>query len=195
MDERPDAVINIIDCTAAERGLYLTLQLLSLGLPTVVAFNMADELRAGGGRIDTGVFSKALGVRFVYCCFCAAKDRHTGADRRRRPRCARGKCIRAVSVYGRMRFCRPRAARRRRLDFRSRRSAVAVRRRKLLEGDAPLETRLHLTAAQRALLERRRADVAQAVGCDCESAMIDNVYRFITTLCQTALQRAASPCR
>lgn len=65
MDERPDAVINIIDCTAAERGLYLTLQLLSLGLPTVVAFNMADELRAGGGRIDTGVFSKALGVRCI----------------------------------------------------------------------------------------------------------------------------------
>ena len=61
-DERPDAVINIIDCTAAERGLYLTLQLLSLGLPTVVAFNMADELRAGGGRIDTAAFSAALDV-------------------------------------------------------------------------------------------------------------------------------------
>ena len=61
-DERPDAVINIIDCTAAERGLYLTLQLLSLGLPTVVAFNMADEMRAGGGHIDTAAFSAALDV-------------------------------------------------------------------------------------------------------------------------------------
>ena len=192
MDERPDAVINIIDCTAAERGLYLTLQLLSLGLPTVVAFNMADELRAGGGRIDTGVFSKALGVR----CIAVSALQRTGirALTDAAVRAAREGSASALFPYtGACAF----AVRELRGAVASISEAAGVpslfAARKLLEGDAPLETRLHLTAAQRALLERRRADVAQAVGCDCESAMIDNVYRFITTLCQTALQRAASP--
>ena len=192
MDERPDAVINIIDCTAAERGLYLTLQLLSLGLPTVVAFNMADELRAGGGRIDTGVFSKALGVR----CIAVSALQRTGirALTDAAVRAAREGSASALFPYtGACAF----AVRELRGAVASISEAAGVpslfAARKLLEGDAPLETRLHLTAAQRALLERRRADVTQAVGCDCESAMIDNVYRFITTLCQTALQRAASP--
>ena len=65
--------------------------------------------------------------------------------------------------------------------------------RKLLEGDAPLEKRLRLPPSVRALLERQRAAVERETGFDCESAMIDNAYRFITALCGKALHRAATP--
>ena len=96
-DERPDAVINIIDCTAAERGLYLTLQLLSLGLPTVVAFNMADEMRAGGGHIDTAAFSAALDVP----CIAVSALRKSGirALTDAAVRVAQEKCVSSVFPY------------------------------------------------------------------------------------------------
>lgn len=58
----PDAVINIVDATCLERGLYLTVQLLELGLPVVVAMNMMDEVRKGGGTVDTQALEKGLGV-------------------------------------------------------------------------------------------------------------------------------------
>ena len=47
--EKPDAVINIVDGTSLERNLYLTLQILETGIPTVIALNMMDEVTAGGG--------------------------------------------------------------------------------------------------------------------------------------------------
>ena len=53
MNEKPDGIINIVDATNIERNLYLTLQLLEMHIPTVVALNMMDEVRAnGGGRYD-----------------------------------------------------------------------------------------------------------------------------------------------
>ena len=59
--ERPDAVLNIVDGTNMERNLYLTTQLLELGLPVVVALNMTDLVRKNGGRVDTQKLGEALG--------------------------------------------------------------------------------------------------------------------------------------
>lgn len=63
--ERPDLIINAADSTALERALYLTLQLRGLGIPTVLALNMSDELRAGGGSVDENSLSGALGLPVV----------------------------------------------------------------------------------------------------------------------------------
>ena len=63
--ERPDVIINAADATALERGLYLSLQLTQLGIPTVLALNMSDELRAGGGSVDERSLSAALGLPVV----------------------------------------------------------------------------------------------------------------------------------
>ncbi|MCQ2428457.1 MAG: ferrous iron transport protein B [Clostridia bacterium] len=63
--EKPDAIINIIDGTNIERNLYLTLQLLELRVPTVMALNMMDEVRANGGSIDIEGLSEALGIPVV----------------------------------------------------------------------------------------------------------------------------------
>ena len=62
---KPDGIINIVDATNIERNLYLTLQLLELRIPTVVALNMMDELTGNGGSVDIQKMSKALGVPVV----------------------------------------------------------------------------------------------------------------------------------
>ena len=65
IDGKPDGIINIVDATNIERNLYLTLQLLELKIPMVVALNMMDEVRDNGGTIDVHLMSKQLGVPVV----------------------------------------------------------------------------------------------------------------------------------
>ncbi|MGI6167027.1 MAG: ferrous iron transport protein B, partial [Eubacteriales bacterium] len=62
---KPDGIINIVDATNIERNLYLTLQLLELNIPTVIALNMMDEVRASGGTVDTKLLSELIGVPVV----------------------------------------------------------------------------------------------------------------------------------
>ena len=65
LNNRPEGIINIIDATNIERNLYLTLQLLELRIPTVLALNMMDEVRSNGGTVDISGLSRELGVPVV----------------------------------------------------------------------------------------------------------------------------------
>ena len=65
LNSKPDGIINIVDATNIERNLYLTLQLLTLRAPTVLALNMMDEVRANGGSIDVPRLSAALDIPVV----------------------------------------------------------------------------------------------------------------------------------
>ena len=65
VNEKPDAILNIVDGTNIERNLYLTTQLIELGLPVVVAVNMIDLVRRNGDTIDLKKLSKALGCQVV----------------------------------------------------------------------------------------------------------------------------------
>ncbi len=65
INERPDAILNIIDGTNLERNLYLTTQLTELGIPVVVAINMMDVVRKNGDKINTEELSRALGCKIV----------------------------------------------------------------------------------------------------------------------------------
>ena len=65
LNQKPDGIINIVDATNIERNLYLTLQLLELRVPMVLALNMMDEVRANGGSIDVQKMSAALGIPVV----------------------------------------------------------------------------------------------------------------------------------
>ncbi len=65
LDEKPDAIINIVDATNIERNLYLTMQLLEMDRPMVVALNMMDELTGNGGSIDVNTMEAKLGVPVV----------------------------------------------------------------------------------------------------------------------------------
>ena len=64
-EQNPDGIINIIDATNVERNFYLTLQLLELQIPVVIALNMMDEVRANGGTIKIDILKEELGVPVV----------------------------------------------------------------------------------------------------------------------------------
>ena len=65
LDGKPDGIINIVDATNIERNLYLTLQLLELNLPMVLALNMMDEVRANGGTVNVKKLSESLGIPVI----------------------------------------------------------------------------------------------------------------------------------
>ncbi|MBR1383430.1 MAG: 50S ribosome-binding GTPase, partial [Ruminococcus sp.] len=65
LDEKPKAIINIVDATNIERNLYLTMQLLEMQVPMVVALNMMDEMTANGGAVDVNKMEELLGVPVV----------------------------------------------------------------------------------------------------------------------------------
>ena len=65
INEKPDGIINIVDATNIERNLYLTLQLLELRVPTVLALNMMDEVRENGGGVDVKKMSALLGIPVI----------------------------------------------------------------------------------------------------------------------------------
>lgn len=65
VNEKPNVIINIIDGTKLERNLYLTLQLMEIGVPIVVAINMMDVVRKNGGKIHIEKLSKILGIKVV----------------------------------------------------------------------------------------------------------------------------------
>ena len=65
LKQKPDAIINIVDATNIERNLYLTLQLLTLRVPMVIALNMMDEVRENGGSIDINEMEELLGVPVI----------------------------------------------------------------------------------------------------------------------------------
>lgn len=76
INECPDAILNIIDGTSLERSLYLTTQLVELGIPVVIAINMMDVIRKNGYEIDTAGLEKELGVKIVE--ISALKEAGTG---------------------------------------------------------------------------------------------------------------------
>ena len=84
----PDGIINIIDATNIERNLYLTLQLIELGLPMVLALNMMDEVRANGGSVDVRALSEELGIP----ASCPSAQRKTTA--------LKSSCVRPSAPYG-----------------------------------------------------------------------------------------------
>ena len=65
IDEKPDCIINIVDATNIERNLYLSMQLMELDIPVVLALNMMDELRGNGGSIHINEMEEALGIPVV----------------------------------------------------------------------------------------------------------------------------------
>ena len=65
LEEKPTGLINIVDATNIERNLYLTLQLMELGIPIVLALNMRDEVRGNGGTVNINLMEKMLGIPVI----------------------------------------------------------------------------------------------------------------------------------
>lgn len=79
--ERPDAILNIVDGTNLERNLYLTTQLMELGIPVIMAINMIDIVEKNGDEIDTEILSRQLGCEVVKISALKGKGIKEAADK------------------------------------------------------------------------------------------------------------------
>ncbi|MEM0144615.1 MAG: FeoB small GTPase domain-containing protein [Thermoplasmata archaeon] len=67
MSEKPDVIINVVDASILERNLYLTLQVLELGIPTVICLNQMDQAKKKGIEINTKLLEEKLGIPIIEC--------------------------------------------------------------------------------------------------------------------------------
>ncbi len=185
--ERPGVILNIVDATNIERNLYLSLQLLTLGLPMVIALNMMDEVRSNGGSIDIAQMEKELGVFIVP--ISASRNEGLVELMERVEEALHGKNPGGESCPRRIDFCSGPAhkalhsishiieERARSAGFEPRFAAT-----KLVEGDSPMEKALNLIPADQDIINRIIREMETEMNTDREAAMADMRYTFIEGL-------------
>ncbi|MEG1727215.1 MAG: ferrous iron transport protein B [Acidaminococcaceae bacterium] len=186
---KPDAIINVVDATSIERSLYLTLQVIELNLPTIIALNMMDELISSGNSIDIKQLEETLGVPVVPISASnnegvdellarALKLAETRALPKRLDFCS-GEVHRAIHSIAHL--IEPRV---RHMGLPLRFSAT-----KLIEGDDPMAAELQLTANEIDIIGHVTDDMEKALGTDREAAMADMRYCYIETLCTATVHK------
>ena len=180
LDGKPDGIINIVDATNIERNLYLTLQLLELRIPMVVALNMMDEVRANGGSIDVKLMSSRLGVPVVP--ICAAKNEGVSELVDQIVNAVKKRVLPSVQDFcpdGPVHRCIHAAAHV--IEDHARNIGVSPRfcATKLIEGDAALAGRLELDENERELIEHSVLEMERETGFDRNEALADMRYGFI----------------
>lgn len=183
LNGQADGIINIVDATNIERNLYLTLQLIEMQIPMVLALNMMDEVHANGGTVDVQQMSEKLGIPVIP--ISAAKGEGVSELVRQirhvvrhniRPAvhdfCADGpvhRCIHAVSHL---------------IEDHARRNNIAPRffATKLIEGDETMADRLELDQNERELLEHTVVEMEHDSGFDRNEALADMRYCFIESV-------------
>ena len=195
LEEKPRAIINIIDATNIERNMYLTIQLLEMNIPMVVALNMMDEVRGNGGSIDINKLESLLGVPVIPISaargegieelvdhaihvahyqerplrqdFCDEND-HGGAVHR---------CLHAVAHL---------------IEDHAERADLPVRfaSSKIIEGDSLLLEKLGLDQNEKQLLNHIIVQMENERGMDKSAAIADMRYAFIFKICGQTVYRA-----
>ena len=185
--DKPNGIINIVDATNIERNLYLTMQLMELGVPMVLALNMMDEVRGNGGSVRINAMEEALGIPVIPISaaknegieelvdhalhvaryreapkrsdFCDPED-HGGAVHR---------CLHAVMHL---------------IEKRSGGAGIPVRfaATKVIEGDPRVLEALGLTESERQVLEQIISQMEEERGLDRSAAIADMRFSFIRGL-------------
>ncbi len=194
LNEKPKAIINILDATNIQRNMYLTMQLLEMNVPMVVALNMMDELTGNGGAIDINQMEHLLGVPVVPITasknqgvdelikhaihiayyqekplrqdFCSDSD-YKGAVHR---------CLHAVSHL---------------IEDHAEAAGIPVRfaASKLVEGDELVLEQLQLDQNEKETLEHIICQMEKERGLDRSAAMADMRFRFIRKVCSQTVTR------
>ena len=188
LNQKPDGIINIVDATNIERNLYLTLQLMEMRIPMVLALNMMDEVTSGGGTIDVKGMSKALGIPVVP--ISAVKNQ--GVDELIRIAVATAKSRTYPAVYD---FCTPGPVHRcihavvHQIEDHAEASGIPVRfaATKLIEGDEDIRARLELDQNELELIEHSVQEMETDCGMDRNAALADMRYNFIESVCRTTV--------
>lgn len=190
LHEKPEGIINIVDATNIERNLYLTLQLIDLHIPMVLALNMMDEVYNNGGSIDVKRMEEELGIPVIP--ISAIKNEGVEdlvsaifrvAEKKKSP-----------GIYD---FCEPGPVHRcihgiyhqvedhaKKIGINARFAAV-----KCIEGDADIIQRLQLSQNERDMMEHGIIEMERDSGLDRNAAMADMRYSFIEGLCRRAVTK------
>jgi ferrous iron transport protein B len=188
VNEKPEAILNIVDGTNIERNLYLTTQLAEIGRPMVVALNMMDIVRKSGTRIDTEKLSQALGCRVMEISALkgestmAAAETAVAAGRAGRtgelPHVFTGSVEHAIAHIEEIidRKCDPSTLR-----------WFAV---KCFERDEKAIEPLHLSADEKAQIESRIKDCEKEMDDDAESIITNQRYVYVQKLVAEAVVKA-----
>lgn len=195
LDDRPRGIINIVDATNIERNLYLTMQLIELDIPMVLALNMMDEVTANGGSVDVNMLEESLGIPVVP--ISAAKNEgvdeliehamHVAVHRERPGRMdfcdANGedggaihRCIHSIMHL---------------IDDHAHNNKVPIRfaAGKLIEGDEDVIARLHLEENEKEMIEHIILQMEKESGMDREAALAKMRFTFIDKICKKAVVR------
>ena len=184
IDQKPDGIINIVDATNIERNLYLTLQLMEMRIPMVLALNMMDEVTSGGGTIDIKGMSRALGIPVIP--ISAVKNE--GVDELIRTAVETAKNRVYPQVYD---FCAPGPVHRcihavvHQIEDHAEKNGLPVRfaATKLIEGDEDIRARLELDQNELELVEHSVQEMEAEHGMDRNAALADMRYDFIEKVC------------
>ncbi|HWQ79877.1 MAG TPA: ferrous iron transport protein B [Anaerovoracaceae bacterium] len=188
--EKPDAIINIIDATNIERNLYLTLQLMELNVPMILALNMMDEIRGNGISIDIQKLETLLGVPVVP--ISASKNDGVDELTHRSIKCAETKTLpknidfcsgyvhNAIHSIAHLITDEARAAG---LPLRFAATKIA-------EGDRPVIERLKLMDPELDIIQHIVDDMESHLNTDREAAMADMRYCYIENLCRACITKA-----
>lgn len=179
----PNGIINIVDATNIERNLYLTLQLIELGIPMVLALNMMDEMRANGNTVDTDALSDELGIPVIPISAAKNEGIHVLIDtaidvaRRNQRPLTEDFCEGAVHrcIHGATHLIEDHADR-----LRVPRRFAAT---KLVEGDEPMREQLMLSQNELDTIEHMVLEMESELGTDREAALADMRYAFINRVC------------
>ena len=198
LNEKPKAIINIVDATNIERNLYLTMQLLEMDVPMVIALNIMDEVTGNGGSVDINALESLLGVPVVP--ISAAKNQgvdelvkhalhiaHYGEKPKRQDFCsvsdhngAVHKCLHAVIHL---------------IEDKAKKADMPVRfaASKLVEGDSLIPERLELDEQEKEILEHIIKQMEKERGLDRNAAIADMRFSFIERVCsQTVVKPGES---
>ena len=196
LKNKPDGIINIVDATNIERNLYLTMQLIELDVPIVIALNMMDEVRENGGTIDVNQLEESLGVAVVPI----SASKNEGVE----------ELIKHAIHVARFRespglrdFCSPEGdpkdvavhrclhAIMHLIEDHAKRAGIPVRfaAAKLVEGDEPIMKALALDTNEKETLEHILLQLEAESGTDRDAALADARFRFIESICDASVVR------
>ena len=183
LKEHPNGIINIVDATNIERNLYLSLQLIELGIPMVIALNMMDEVRASGNSIDIAKLSDELGVPVVPISAgknegidelieVAIRTASQGKKPLKYDFCD-GEVHKAIHAIAHI------------IVDQAKEAGIPLRfaATKLVEGDEPTQELLKLDEDQQHIIEHIIEDMQNELGTDREAALADMRYTFIERVC------------
>lgn len=192
IQQNPDAILNIVDATNLQRNLYLTLQLLELNKPMVIALNMMDEVRANDITIDIKKFAEEIGVPVVPISASKNQGVEELVEELRR-------VIKNKELPRRTDFCEGEVhkalhAAKHLIEDHAAAAGYPARfaASKLIEGDEPLERALNLDASDQDILQHIIDQMEEGTGTDREAALADMRYRFIEKLYDEVVSKKSS---